>query len=297
MSLSLPAAMPRATILPPSRRVTGETQMACHFRFARAAAVVVLVAMGTSPAVDAATRFTYQGTLDDGGSPANGFYDFQFRVVSSTNADVSTLRTVEDVLVTQGVFTVPLDFGALFNTNERYLRIGVRAGESTGPYTTLSPNTLIGSAPNANFSESANYASDAFSAVIADDVIDSAIDAVDIADGAVTTAKVANGGITTEKLASTSIDLSRFKGENSLYGFSISAPANDCSDYTIPFNGDVKANDIPFLSLPGNQVLPDKVMVTALRVPSDNNVVVRICNVGTASVSTGSLTWRLTTLR
>jgi hypothetical protein len=261
-----------------------------RMKSAVAALVFALAALPTA----AATLFTYQGKLDDGGSPANGTYDFAFTVVNGNDSPLTATLPRDDIVVTDGVFTVPLDFGNAFSTTQRYLRISVRPGAETGPYTTLTPNTPFGATPTAIYSDRADRAQSAF---VADDVVDGSINTIDLDDQAVTTAKIANNAVTATQIASNALTLAKFEGQNSLYGFTISAPANDCTDYSIAFNGDVDTDDIPILSLPGDQVLPDKIMVTALRVSAPNTVVVRICNVGTTSVNTGALTWRLTTLR
>src|SRR5262249_38796515 len=60
------------------------------------------------------TVFTYQGSLKDGASPANGNYDFEFKLfdlVSSGTQQGITLPRL-NVGVTNGIFNVSLDFGA-----------------------------------------------------------------------------------------------------------------------------------------------------------------------------------------
>jgi hypothetical protein len=77
------------------------------------------------------TTFTYQGSLSDGGNPANGNYDFEFRLYD--DADDGTLMgtdTETDVPVTDGLFTVQLDYGEVFTGTARFLEIGVRLGDS-----------------------------------------------------------------------------------------------------------------------------------------------------------------------
>lgn len=96
--------------------------------------------------------FTYQGRLTDGGSPANGVYDFQFKlfdgVLSSTQIGSTLIR--DNVNVAGGLFTVTLDFGInAFNGDERFIEIGVRAGSSTGAYMLLSPRQALNPAPYA----------------------------------------------------------------------------------------------------------------------------------------------------
>src|SRR5437773_416193 len=61
------------------------------------------------------TVFTYQGKLNDNGSPANGQYDFQFKLLDTATVGTGTQQggtpTVPNVPVTAGLFTVQLDFG------------------------------------------------------------------------------------------------------------------------------------------------------------------------------------------
>lgn len=56
----------------------------------------------------------YQGQLQDNAAPANGAYDLQFRLYDalSPGAQVGPTLCVNDVAVTNGLFTVELNFGA-----------------------------------------------------------------------------------------------------------------------------------------------------------------------------------------
>lgn len=104
------------------------------------------------------TAFTYQGRLNDAGNPANGLYDFKFSLYdanaagSKVNSDVNIL----DVNVANGYFTAKLDFGSgVFDGNDRWLEIGLRAGNLNDPnsYTTLSPRQEITPAPYALYAK------------------------------------------------------------------------------------------------------------------------------------------------
>ena len=59
------------------------------------------------------TGFTYQGRLTDGGSPANGNYDLQFRLYDDSTAGnpIGTTVSVNGIAITDGLFTTLLDFG------------------------------------------------------------------------------------------------------------------------------------------------------------------------------------------
>ncbi|MGH9819824.1 MAG: hypothetical protein ACRD43_06610, partial [Pyrinomonadaceae bacterium] len=95
--------------------------------------------------------FTYQGKLTDGGSPANGQYDLVFRLFDASNTQIGSDLTKDDVMVTAGIFTVTLDFGASPFSGDAAdsLEIAVRPGASTGSYTTLTPRQPLTSSPYA----------------------------------------------------------------------------------------------------------------------------------------------------
>ncbi|MFN8615881.1 MAG: hypothetical protein U0837_02180 [Dehalococcoidia bacterium] len=104
------------------------------------------------------TGFTYQGRLTDAGSPANGTYDLRFILYDAETAGSAVGSTVskEDVSVSNGLFSVDLDFGAAaFNGDARWLEIAVRPGSSTGSHTVLSPRQPISPAPYALFAKAA----------------------------------------------------------------------------------------------------------------------------------------------
>ena len=103
------------------------------------------------------TAFTYQGRLTDGVSPANGNYDFEFRLfdVSSGSTALATVA-LNDIPVSQGLFTVVLDFGiGRFTGDARWLEIGVRPGTSPGAFTTLGLRQALTPTPYAIYAASA----------------------------------------------------------------------------------------------------------------------------------------------
>jgi hypothetical protein len=104
------------------------------------------------PEIPKLTAFTYQGRLTDGGSPANGEYDFRFRLYDalSGGTTLTDTRYLGNVQVTDGLFSVQIDFGNdVFTGAARWLEIAVRPGDSTGSYTTLSPRHELTPAPYA----------------------------------------------------------------------------------------------------------------------------------------------------
>ena len=93
------------------------------------------------------TEFTYQGTLKDSGNPANANYDFEFALFDAVSGGNQVGATIpkNNLLVTNGVFAVKLDFGSVFPGANRYLEVRIRqTGQPT--FTTLS-RQLINSAP------------------------------------------------------------------------------------------------------------------------------------------------------
>jgi len=121
-----------------------------------------LNARGTVAQTGLGTSFTYQGQLQRDGAPANGPYEFQFKLYDAL-ADGSPVGSPDTVIesksVSNGLFTVDLNFGAdVFTGYERYLQIGVRPSGSQEPYTILSPRQRLLPAPYAHYAVNAGVA-------------------------------------------------------------------------------------------------------------------------------------------
>lgn len=94
------------------------------------------------------TTFTYQGRLIDANGPGDGLYDFRFKLYDSNDALQGSVVDINDLDVIDGYFTTELDFGSIvFNGAARWLDIGVRPGNSTGGFTSLSPRQEITPVP------------------------------------------------------------------------------------------------------------------------------------------------------
>jgi len=121
------------------------------------------------------TEFTYQGSLKDGVLPANGSYDFKFRLfdVVSGGAEIAS-TDAQGIAVSNGIFTVRLDFGSsAFREAPRFLEILVKpAGGPT--FVTLTPRQPVTSAPHAIKSLSADSAQTANFANTATDATNAA---------------------------------------------------------------------------------------------------------------------------
>ena len=96
--------------------------------------------------------FTYQGRLVDGATLANGNYELRFRLFdqltagSQVNSDVS----LSTVAVTNGLFTVQLDFGAgAFNGASRWLELAARTSGSVDPLEVFDPRQPVTAVPYA----------------------------------------------------------------------------------------------------------------------------------------------------
>jgi hypothetical protein len=110
-------------------------------------ATALLAAAGASGQT---TTITYQGLLNDSGTPANGQYDLVFVVRDSAANQVGPLLDVAPLAVAAGRFTVTLDFGAgVFTGDPRWLEIGVRTNGSSVPWVTLSPRQPLTATPYA----------------------------------------------------------------------------------------------------------------------------------------------------
>jgi hypothetical protein len=105
------------------------------------------------------TAFTYQGRLSDGGSLATGSYDLKFSLYDANLVGnlvgTPTSITLAPVLVSNGLFTVTLNFGsATFSGEARWLEIAVRTNGSLSAHTTLAPRQSMTPSPYAIFATS-----------------------------------------------------------------------------------------------------------------------------------------------
>ena len=113
------------------------------------------------------TAFTYQGRLNEGANPANGSFDLRFAIYdAASNGSMAGSSTITNAAtpVTNGLFTVTLDFGAgVFDGNARWLEIGVQPAGGTN-FATLAPRQALTATPYAQFAGSAATAAVAASA-------------------------------------------------------------------------------------------------------------------------------------
>lgn len=122
-----------------------------HTRSLRALILLATLLVGSVAVLAQTTSFTYQGRLTDGGSPANGSYDVQVKLFDALTAgtQIGATNALNGVAVSNGVFTVTLDFGAAaFPGANRWAEISARPAGSAN-FTTLAPRQPVTSTPYA----------------------------------------------------------------------------------------------------------------------------------------------------
>lgn len=114
------------------------------------------------------TAFTYQGRLNDGGLPANGSFDLTFALfnVSSNGSAVAGPITNSAVSVSNGLFTVRVDFGGdVFTGDNLWLEIGVRSVTNDAWFSILAPRQPILATPYSIHAGSADSVSNGVSSM------------------------------------------------------------------------------------------------------------------------------------
>src|SRR5437763_15165202 len=141
---------------------------------------VMFLLLFSAPVIFAqSSSFTYQGRLTDGGRPANGNYDVQFALWDSASGgtQIGSTQTLNTVAVSNGVFTVGLDFGASsFSGANRFLEISARP-TGAGSLTLLTPRQPVTATPYAVRSANAS-AADSLSSACSGCVQDGQINSV-----------------------------------------------------------------------------------------------------------------------
>lgn len=136
-------------------------------------AFVVLAILWAAPSKGQplTTAFTYQGSLNQAGDPANGNYDLEFRLFSSATEDLllGSAQEMTSVNVAEGIFTVQLDFGPdVFVGEQVWLEIRVKQSADPGGFTILAPRQELTAAPYALFAQESDIAVTALDVAWAD---------------------------------------------------------------------------------------------------------------------------------
>ena len=104
------------------------------------------------------TAFTYQGQLQNNHSPANGKYDMSFSLYNTNGVAIFGPVTNTAVAVSNGLFTVSVDFGSgVFTGTNLWLDISVRANGG-GAFTELLPREPLTPVPFALYAQTAGSA-------------------------------------------------------------------------------------------------------------------------------------------
>ncbi len=108
-------------------------------------------AQGLSPQAAVGTAFTYQGYLTTANAPVEGSCDLQFSLWNDAVAGTQSGSTLDQpaIPVSEGRFTVQLDFGNVFDGAAYWLQVAVRCPAGTGSYTALTPRQRLTAAPYA----------------------------------------------------------------------------------------------------------------------------------------------------
>ena len=136
-----------------------------RFGTPRALFALIVVLFSALALTAQTSTFTFQGRLTDASMPASGTYQMQFALYDAPTAGTQIGTTIDNVAVavSNGVFTVQLDYGAAaFSGAERYLEISVRRA-SGDSYTVLNPRQRVTSSPHALRAASAGTADNASS--------------------------------------------------------------------------------------------------------------------------------------
>lgn len=103
--------------------------------------------------------FTFQGQLTSGAGNANGSYDLRFAVYDANVAGnfIAGPITNAATTVSNGLFTVALNFGAVFTGTNYWVELGVRTNGG-GSFATLVPRQSLTPAPYALYAPQASNA-------------------------------------------------------------------------------------------------------------------------------------------
>jgi Head domain of trimeric autotransporter adhesin len=153
---------------------------------------VLALRLAERPAMAQTSAFTYQGCLTDNNGWSNGHFDLTFQLfdASAGGNQVGSTVTTSNQILTNGYFSVALNFGAAaFTGADRWLQIGVRTNGSGGAFATLSPRQMLTPSPYAL------YTPNAAAATMANNVAANSVTGAGIQNSTITAPKIASGQV------------------------------------------------------------------------------------------------------
>lgn len=124
--------------------------MLCKSRMLAAALVTMLVA-GSTASAQVTTAFSYQGQLKSSGNVVNSETDMQFSLwtLAVGGTQIGSTVTSLNVSVSNGLFSVPIDFGVspYASSQNLYLQVAVRNPAGSGSYVPMGSRQLLTPAP------------------------------------------------------------------------------------------------------------------------------------------------------
>jgi len=133
-------------------------------------AIIVVVMVVIARASDSAyaqtslgTSFVFQGSLSNNNAVVSGTCDFTFALYNAASGTqrIGPIETRTGVSVTNGMFSVQLDFDESFNGSMRWLETAVRCPGGSGSYIPLAPRQAILNSPYAIYAQRAGLAAGA----------------------------------------------------------------------------------------------------------------------------------------